>query len=71
MARFIIIFLLVVVAIIATITYLLGALRRFFVGDVRATEKQRPKARQDKILYQKDDVVVLKGAGAEPERRVE
>jgi len=61
----------VVVAVIASITFILGALRRLFVGNVRASEKPTPKAPKDKILYQNDEIVVLKGAAKEPERRVE
>jgi hypothetical protein len=71
MARFIIIFLLVVVAIIASITFILGALRRMFVGNVSQKRTTKPPSPKDKILYQNDDIVVLKGAAKEPERRVE
>ncbi|MBK9250065.1 MAG: hypothetical protein IPM69_18650 [Ignavibacteria bacterium] len=71
MARFIIITLLVVVAVIASITFILGALRRLFVGGVSTVRKPKPTSTNDTILYQNDDVVVLKGTSKERERRIE
>jgi len=42
-----------------------------FVGNVSQKRTTKPPSPKDKILYQNDDIVVLKGAAKEPERRVE
>ena len=71
MARFIIISLLVVVAVIFSITFILGALRRLFSGNVSQSQQSKPSSPKDKILYQNDEIVVLKGSAKDHERRVE
>ncbi len=51
-------------------TYVLGAIRRFFVGSVSHRKKPTPeKTPKDEILYEKDNVRVLKGDAKKPERR--
>lgn len=69
MSRFIILFLLVIVVVILVTTYVLGALRRFFVGNVtRPQSKQNPKPKEE-VLYEKDNVRVLKGEAKKPESK--
>lgn len=69
MSRLIILFLLLVVGVIFATTYILGALRRFFVGNVAGTQTKQNKKPKDEILYEKDNIRVLKGEAKKPESK--
>lgn len=68
MSRLIIIFLLIVVVVIFTMTYILGALRRLFIGNVTQS-KTKSKQDKDELLYEKDDVKVFKGNANQQESK--
>lgn len=69
MSRFIILSLLVVVGVIFVTTYVLGALRRFFVGNVSRPQSKQNSKPKEEVLYEKDNVQVLKGEAKKPESK--
>ncbi len=69
MSRFIIIFLLITVVVIFATTYIVGALRRMFIGNVAGRQSKPNQTPKDEILYEKDNIKVLKGDAKKNESR--
>lgn len=65
MARFILLTVVAFVAITFVSLALKGILRRFIGGDVSPTAGRKGREQDKRILYKKDDVVVLQGDAKE------
>lgn len=70
LAKIILILLAVIVAVILAFSFVLGAVRRVFLGGVQKKTASPQKNSPREILYEKNDVVVLKGE-AKPKQQSE
>jgi len=59
--RFLIIFIVIVSAIMILVSFFFKFLRNFFGIFTKSAVNDKPKNEKNNVIYEKDDIVVLKG----------